>query len=202
MESNYNMQRTEKRYYFTETEYNALTDAMINNPHALQILQRIANRPIYVKEELTDQKIHQLFGANYYGLVYYNFETNKWNRNTYAGQPISKQHFDTNQATELKRRAELDAAFSELEILAVASIAIDSELYPGWGKPIVKPTYLKHGGSIVSTIVCRDRRTGNILPIPDEWMGVRQQRSSGFTFNGFRYWDFRRTFNRIHGRTK
>jgi len=203
MEDNDNMQNTEKRYYFTESEYNALTDAMINNPHALQILQRIANRPIYVKEELSDKKMRELFGANYYGLVYYNFEEKSWNKNTYMGHPISNQHFDTNQAIELKRRAELDPAFKDLEIIAIASITIDSDLYPGWSKSIFNPTYLTGGGSIVSTIVRRDRHTGKILPVSNEWMGVRQSKaSSGFTFNGFRYWDFRHTFNRIHGRTK
>ncbi len=194
------MQSTEKRYYFTETEYNAMMDAMITNPHALQILQRIANRPLYKKEELNDTKMRELFGANYNGLIYYDFEHQHWNKNTYMGEPIKNQHFDTNQAVELKCRAELDATFKDIEIIAVASIVIDSDLYPGWSQPIFNPTFLKSGNSIVSTIVRRDRRTGQILPIPPEWMGVRQNRSSGWTFNGFRYWDFRRTFNRIHGR--
>ena len=196
------MSTVTERYYITQSEYDSLEQLLMQHPHALQTLQRITKRPVYSKEELTDKKMRELFGANYAGLLYYNFETHKWNRTEYMGQPIKNQHFDTNQAVELKRLAELDAAFNDLEIVAVASIAIDSDLYPGWSKTIFNPTYLRNGQSIVATVIRRDRRTGCILPIASEWMGVRQTRSSGWTFNGFRYWDYRKTFNRIHGRTK
>ena len=144
--------------------------------------------------------MREVFGANYAGLVYYDFERGQWNRNEYMGLAIKNQHFNTNQALELKRLVERDDAFNDLEIIAVASIAIAEENYPGWSKPIFNPTYYKHGQSIVSTIVRRDRRTGKILPVANEWMGVRQTRTTGWTFNGYRYWDFRKTFNRIYGR--
>ena len=52
-----------------ETEYELLSNTITDNPRALQILQHIANRPIYKKEELNDKKMFELFGGNYFGLV-------------------------------------------------------------------------------------------------------------------------------------
>ncbi len=190
------MSDSQKTYTLTQQDYDVLMSAALNNPTALGVLQRIANN---THEILNDDKVAELFGQNFHGIIYYNFDTKRWNRDTYFGKKIRNQSIDTTHACELKKRVEESPDMREIEIVATVAMPIDIKDYPGWSQTIENPIYEPHGESVVATVIRRDRRTGKILPIPSQWMGVRQSRSSVFVFNGFRYWDFRRIFNEIHG---
>lgn len=184
---------SDKTYTLTQRDYDILVKETLNNPTALGVLQRIAGQ---TNDKLDDKKMSELFGTNYHGIIYYNFETNTWNRkNPNAG-------IDTTHALELKKRVETDPKMRDIEIIAAVAMPISETEYPGWGAVVHNPKYSSTGNSIVGTVVRRDKRTGKILPIASGWIGIRQMRRNGFVFNGFRYWDFARTFRQIHGLEK
>ena len=60
------------------------------------------------KELLTTNKMRDLFGASYENIVYFNFDTECWNRSKYLGFTIGDQTIDARNAMEMKRMVEME----------------------------------------------------------------------------------------------
>ena len=68
------MSTKSKTYTLTQRDYDILLSSVLHNPIALGVLQRIAGN---TSDKLDDDKMEKLFGSNYHGITYFNFETNK-----------------------------------------------------------------------------------------------------------------------------
>ena len=162
-------------YRISQTDYNALVAHM-------QQIQNILKRAVVV-DECSDEKsvpvtkntivteplhisrIQELFGANYKGVLLYNFETQQWNRSEYQGV----QAVATNSGTDLIRKNWPDK-FTDL--VAMATMTMNGANFCGWCEPVKKPVFSQKGSAVVATFVCRDKATGKILPLPVNWIGV------------------------------
>jgi len=194
-----NMSTKPKTYTLTQRDYDILLSSVLHNPIALGVLQRIAGN---TSDKLDENKMSELFSANYHGITYFNFETNKWNRNNYKIDAKKHQGIDTVHAQELKRNIEQDPNMRDIEVIAAVAMTINEPDYPGWGEIIHNPKFSATGKSVIGTIVRRDKRTGKILPVTSEWMGIHQMQPRSFVFNGFRYFDFARIFRKTYGLEK
>ena len=57
---------------------------------------------INVPEKLSDEKMQQLFGVKYQSLLYYNFDTKKWNTNEFLGKGMLGINSNAMYAEKLK----------------------------------------------------------------------------------------------------
>lgn len=166
----------------------------------------------YKRELLTIEKMRLLFGQNYDGLVYYNYDTCQWNTNKYRGYTINNQETHTEQANEFKGVLERCPEFADYELVALAVMAIRGRLFPGFAHAMHCPTYnlIANGDAAVGTIVRRDRKTGRILSVPNDWLGVLEfdeemvakRGAKRFASFGVTSPEFRRQLLKIHGKQK
>ena len=166
----------------------------------------------YKKELLTIERMQRLFGQNYNGLIYYNFDTGAWNTDRYRGYTINKQREHTELANEFKAVLERCPEFADYELVAMVVMAIRGRLYPGFSCSIHFPMYnaFANGDAAVGTIVRRDRKTGRILPVPNNWLGVSEfdeeavakRSAKNFASFGVASPEFRKQLLSIHGKQK
>lgn len=123
------------------------------------------------KEILTAGKMRNLFGASYENIVYFNFDTESWNRSRYLGFTIGNQAVDARDAMEMKRVLEQKPEMQQLEVVASVTMATPDSEYPGTGNIAKNPIY-KRSANIVGTLILRDKTTGKILPVAPCWVGV------------------------------
>lgn len=94
------------------------------------------------KEILTDDKMRQIFGANYSEVLYFNFDNGRWNRRKYRGYKISDQFLDTNNAKLMK--VDFDAcAFAKAYELAALAVR-------------------NRGRTLIGGVLLRDLKSGKI----------------------------------------
>ena len=152
------------------------------NPKLRALLQNIGigyynfktkpeNKPVSEKEILTASKMRNLFGASYENIVYYNFDTDVWNRSKYLGFTIGDQNIDARNAVDMKRMVEMEPEMQDLEVVASVTMSTTDAEYPGSGNIASKVKY-KRARNIVGTLVLRDKITGKILPVAPCWLGV------------------------------
>ena len=123
------------------------------------------------KEILTTVKMKSLFGASYDNIVYYNFDTDVWNRSKYLGFTMGNQSIDARNAIEMKRMVEMEPEMQDLEVVASVTMSTTDAEYPGNGNVAAAVKY-KRDRNIVGTLVLRDKTTGKILPVVPCWLGV------------------------------
>lgn len=123
-------------------------------------------------EKLNDSKMRKLFGTNHNGILYYNFDLNKWNRDNLMGYKIASIDATTNATKSMKTALENEAFFSDYELIAVVTMPTDTKTYSDWGGRVNNPVYASHGTAMVGTIVIRERATGKIMPVPQTWIGI------------------------------
>ena len=121
------------------------------------------------KEILTDSKMRQLFGENYHGLIFYNYDFGLWNAEKYHGYKIETCEINLEK---LKTVLEKEPKFAGFELVAVVTMPIRNDEFPGAGAVIKKPNLNFNGWAIVGTIVKRDKKTGKIAPVHDAWLGT------------------------------
>ncbi|MBQ4069872.1 MAG: hypothetical protein IJD52_00655 [Alphaproteobacteria bacterium] len=123
-------------------------------------------------ESLTPEKMRKLFGRNYKGVLYYDFDSDVWNTDTYMGVPISCQHVDTKDALRMKKSVEKEKLFKPFDLVAAVIMAIDAQNYNGDGQLVAAPRFNYGGTAAVGNVVCRDKNTGLILPVSNNWIGI------------------------------
>ena len=121
------------------------------------------------KEILTDKKMQELFGSNTNGIIYFNYDTGKWNRTEYMNTPIRYTEENTKYAYEFKKSMKNEPVFQDTEIIAYVIMAIKNTHYMDYEATITNPTYCPDGDFIVANIVRRSKKDGCILPINPTW---------------------------------
>ncbi|MBQ8256009.1 MAG: hypothetical protein IJY99_03535 [Alphaproteobacteria bacterium] len=147
--------------------------ALANAKGALGRVKPIANI-VDGKEILTDDKMADLFGLNYNGILFYNFDAKKWNTDKYMGVPVSGQDIDTANAVEMRTKMHRMKDFANYELVAVVTMVVSSVVYPTQDDVVENPRYDLTGNSVVGTVVRRDKKTGRILPLDNRWVAVRR----------------------------
>ena len=66
---------------------------------------------------------------------------------------------------------ELNPLFSRWHVVALVSMLVEGYDYPGLAKSKIGVKNSMHGNAIVSKIVCRNKRTGKIEPVSQNWVG-------------------------------
>lgn len=147
--------------------------ALTNAKGALGRVKPIANI-VDGKEILTDDKMADLFGLNYSGILYYNFDAKKWNTDKYMGVAVKGQDIDTANAIEMQTKMHRMMEFKDYELVAVVTMLVPSVLFPTRDMVIENPLRDFSGNATLGTIVKRDRKSGRILPLDNRWVAVRR----------------------------
>lgn len=127
------------------------------------------------KERLTSEKMQELFGANYRGIVYYNFDKKVHFSLGYEGALSASAPIAPNNAAECKTVLEHEPLFSDREVVATVVMSIapqKSGTSMIQGKKIKNPVHAPQGSTVVGTLVTRNCTTGKINPVPTTWLGV------------------------------
>lgn len=123
------------------------------------------------KEILTCDKMRELFGANYSGLIYFNFDTKRWNKTKYQDDDLQRHNIScVEEVYDWKRELEQEESFKDYELVATVTMAIAGKHFTSWSDVVKKPKYDETGASSVGTIVRRSRKTGKILRVPANWV--------------------------------
>lgn len=138
-----------------------------------------------IKENLTADKMRDLFGSSYKQVVCFDYLSGNWNRDKYLGFSMGNQSIDTAHAMELRRIMQYDERMSGFELAAIVSMSVPDEQYPGTGCTTSNKLSYKRSRNIVATIILRDKLTGNIVQAPNVWIGVdRYDMMSAAAFYG------------------
>lgn len=127
-----------------------------------------------IKESLTQIKMRELFGANHQFIECFNYDTLCRNDGIKALNPEMATY------KNFRNILKSDARFNNnYDLVAVVSLSICPYPYsnsPFCGQVVRYPRYVKPNikffgetGS-AGTIVCRDKKTGKILPVPKRWL--------------------------------
>lgn len=159
---------------------NILTHAEIVDVNGMPVVDTVGqNMSCRHKENLTCDKMRELFGANYSGLVYFNFDTRRWNKTKYQNDDLHRHNIPcVEDVYAWKSELEQEETFRDYELVASVVMAVSNKGFPGWAKPVRRPVFDEKGTSAVGTIVRRSRKTGKILSVPSNWVGL-------FAFNNW-----------------
>ncbi len=178
---------SKKDYDYINFKLNTIQDLLqVQEPYALIVehvsdiqmkLRQIKNSAEQANgglnaEFLTPEKMRKLFGRNYKGILYYDFDAGVWNTDKYLGVPISCQHVETESALRMKKIIEKEAMFKPFDLVAAVIMSIDDKNYNGDGQLVAAPRFNYGGTATVGNVVCRDKNTGLILPVSNNWIGI------------------------------
>lgn len=166
-------QLTKSEYDILMTNLNKIQDIL---SHA-QIVESKSGQPVrncFVQpEKLTDEKMQELFKTNYRHIMYYNLDTGLWNKTRILGWKLLREYNVAEQFMSAKNILESCPEFHYLEIVAfvVMPIVHVNEQFGVIEDPVPNTTSkIQHGGGWGGTIVCRDKFTGKLRPVPNTWI--------------------------------
>lgn len=123
-------------------------------------------------ELLTDEHMRKLFGTNYNGITYFNYDTGRWFHKTW--DTIKILAHDRPIFQDFKKHIESAPHFAPYELVALVVMPIQhTPNYKNFPILVSNPTYTPRSSYIVGTIIRRDRTSGKILPVPTTWHGVK-----------------------------
>ncbi|MBR5625309.1 MAG: hypothetical protein IKW67_00825 [Alphaproteobacteria bacterium] len=127
-------------------------------------------------EILTDEKMSDMYGANYQGLVYYNFDLCKWNRDAYLGHTFASYELYAKDLYLTKEAIEKDQRMENLELVAMVTMIVDVQDYPGYAEFAIAPKFNAAGKCVLGSIVLRDKISKKIVKnsTATHWMGVEK----------------------------
>ncbi len=126
-------------------------------------------------EKLSDEKMKSLFGAKYQSLLYYNFDTKKWNTDEFLGKGILGVDNNVMCANKIKFDIELMPEFKDYEMVGLVFMPIASEIYKQHFADFIRAPlfcmrkYSFNGYALVATLVVRNLKMGKIVPVSDIW---------------------------------
>ena len=130
---------------------------------------------------LTNTKIRYIFGDNYKNIFCYNFDSKHWNKNQYINGNINTRQDISQGAQKLKIAIEQEPEFKDFEVVAVVAMTISSAQHLFFSNFVHRPTFEKNGTAIVGNIICRNRKTGHIMPMSDTWLAGRDYTEQKYT---------------------
>ncbi len=116
--------------------------------------------------------IQEVFGNNSGAVLCYSYELEKWHTNMLNDIFVWLQDVDSRCALSVKNNLDIRGTLSNLDIVALAVMFVGDNENVVSGNLVHKPRGDKNGKSSVGTILCRDRQTNKILPVPDNWVGI------------------------------
>ena len=124
------------------------------------------------KEILDIMKMQELFGINYQFMEWFDYDKGCLNN----GVSVSKA--DKIIYNNFRNILKNDTRFNKgCELVAVVSLTIcNCSDIPDFGKIIRSPRYAKPSVKFLrqthyaGTIICRDKKSGKILPVPNKWL--------------------------------
>lgn len=176
------MINTEPVYQITRSEYDALISSLNNIQEILSNAKIVNEKGNTETEKLADSTMRALFGIKYQYVLCYNFDFKQWNTHHILEK---KMRVDALKLAEkayckLKHILESDPKFKNREVVAIATMPVMEDLdnetttiqqpTPALSTKYQSNTILPNGGA--GTIICRDKITGKILPIPNIWIAV------------------------------
>lgn len=164
------------------------------------------------KERLTDDKMHDYLGVNYEGVMYYNFDNLVWKSDKCLGFCMPYQDKFEKLMWNLKSVLEQEPRFAKYELAAAVTMIVKDRFFPGVGMRVTHPFFARGGTGVVGTIICRDKQTGKLLPMPCNWNGVDVSKlgtcnaiwygPKWFALAGIENTDFRKSLLKNHCRTR
>ena len=125
------------------------------------------------KKILTDDMMQTLLGDNYQGALYYNFDLGQWNRDSYMGIDLNMANsVATPWVKTAKEILESTPDFKRWQVVALVTMMVEGFDYKGFAKTISNPKNRARGNALVSTIVRRSKKTGEIRPLSQAWLGT------------------------------
>lgn len=165
------------QHCFKQLSSGRCSDAYVHNTVGATLFPQHykANLSPELKETLTKTKLQELFGAEYSMVRYYDYD-----RGCYGdGHAISAGYgkFNTDAFRILKIKFGADARLKNYDLVAVVVKTIARQnVGQDIGRIITNPTSVpnKSGhmatNAFASTVICRDKRTGKIVPVPTQWI--------------------------------
>lgn len=106
-------------------------------------------------------------------VVYYNCETNAWNRKKYNNYKLDVRSTDARGFKECKAEMEAMPEFSQhYEFIAPVAMTIASPDFPGRARLISNPKYNRNGTAIIGNIIVRNKSTAIYELYGSTWVGV------------------------------
>lgn len=162
-------------YVLSQQEYNTLNECVGKIQDILSHARVVENgkevlqpaKPVS-KEILTSESAQRFLGGLYNNVVYYNHDSNSWNR-----REISNEGFDTAGAEWLKIVLESQPVFKDkYELVANVTITVDSKEYPGLAKWAKNVKYSSKGTAVLGNLIVRAKTTGRLELWNSAWLGV------------------------------
>ena len=154
--------------------YNCRIIKLLHKINIMLIIKNMIKKENFKETLLTLNKEQDLFGENYKFIEWFDYDI--WRRND--GGIISKA--DDRIYKSFRNILQKDARFNTYyDLVAVVSLSICPYPYsnsPFVGQVIRRPRYVKPNAKFLGetgfagTIVCRDKKTGKILPVPKKWL--------------------------------
>lgn len=167
-------------YLIQKSDYDILKRAVQYDASAAQILDQAHYGSF--KECITDDKMKQMFGTNWSGLLYYDFDACEWNRSSWEGMDIDYQFIDEKYMGDLRQALGWMGKLKGLDLLAPVVMPVASVGFPGKGRYMENPVYQKYANCLVGNFVCRSQKTGKILMPSKNWICVDKfENSNGLT---------------------
>lgn len=124
----------------------------------------------------TDDQAGSLYGCDSSNILYYNYDTEKWNKDEFLGHKLPYSRYDAVLAMNFKYHLESDHRYSTRYELASIAVRI-VPTFPGVGKVVENPAP-GNGTTILGALISRCKETGVLVPTHNRWIGVKSCASS------------------------
>ena len=161
-------------YIISQHDFNLLDKYTDNADQNIKKIKEILARYKKTeKEQLTPESCHRILGDLYNNVVYYNHDTEKWNRNFYNGCFIMDQEVDTATAKKLKQALETIPQFSKkYELVANITLIVSKRDFPGYEKWAHNVKHCATGTATVGNLIVRNKSRGRLELWSPAWIGV------------------------------
>ncbi len=121
-------------------------------------------------ELLTDEKMQSLFGTSYNNVIYYNFDTDTWNRKDYLGHVVQRADNVVPDSWAKLAKEVIGREYPNIELVACVMMMVDSADYKTLGGIIKNPRFDASGVSVAGNVLWRKRRGSKIMPVSQTWI--------------------------------
>lgn len=118
------------------------------------------------KEVLTNKKMKKIFGANYSGLIFYNFDFEKWNVKNPMESVLKNKTYTLNL---IKRIMDKKMQDLHLELVSLVTMPVADANYIGWGRSLGQQKFDKSGHVLAGTLLWRDKVSGKLYWFDNGW---------------------------------
>ncbi len=140
---------------------------------AIRIAAPASSKQNEVQHMLTEEKMRDMFGAHYDSVMYYNFDFNKWNRDTYMGYSVNAEPVWQAAATWFKSAVEAIPMFNAYEVVALVIMAAKYNLKTK-AALIKNPAGAEDSTNMLGNVIFRNRKTKKVLPVSDLWLRLEE----------------------------